>query len=29
MERTHIEKKSEMIAGKSGKELKQAIMKMY
>ena len=29
MERADIEKKVEMIAGKSGKELKQAIMKMY
>ena len=29
MERTDIEKKGEMIAGKSGKELKQTIMKMY
>ena len=29
MERADIEKKVEMIAGKSGKELKQTIMKMY
>ena len=29
MERVDIEKKVEMIAGKSGKELKQTIMKMY
>ena len=29
MERPDIEKKVEMIAGKSGKELKQTIMKMY
>ena len=29
MERAGIEKKVEMIAGKSGKELKQTIMKMY
>ena len=29
MERTDIEKKVEMIAGKSGKELKQTTMKMY
>ena len=29
MERADIEKKADMIAGKSGKELKQTIMKMY
>ena len=29
MERADIEKKIEMIAGKSGKELKQTTMKMY
>ena len=29
MERPDIEKKVEMIAGKSGKELKQTIMRMY
>ena len=29
MERVDIEKKFEMIAGKSGKELKQTITKMY
>ena len=29
MERAGIEKKVQMIAGKSGKELRQTIMKMY
>ena len=29
MERADIEKRVEMIAGKSGKELKQTIIKMY
>ena len=29
MERAHVDQKVEMIAGKSGKELKQTTMKMY